>query len=275
MTSKLIQSVEQYWNDRPCNIRHSSSKIGTQKYFDEVEERKYFVEPHIPKFAEFDRWKGKNVLEIGCGIGTDTINFARAGAKVTAVDLSSKSLEIASQRAEVYNLSNQISFFRANAEDLSSFIEPKGYDLVYSFGVLHHTPNPQKAIEQIRDNFVKPGTTFKLMMYHRYASKVAWILLKEGKGRIWKLNELIAKYSEAQTGCPVTYTYSKKSLINLLGTSFHTEDVFVNHIFPYKISDYVQYQYNKSWYFKIIPSKIFRALEKRFGWHICITSTAK
>ena len=156
MTSKLIRSVEQYWNDRPCNIRHSSSEIGTRKYFDEVEERKYFVEPHIPKFAEFDRWKGKNVLEIGCGIGTDTINFARAGAKVTAVDLSSKSLEIASQRAEVYNLSNQISFFRANAEELSSFIEPKVYDLVYSFGVLHHTPNPQKAIEQIRDNFVKP-----------------------------------------------------------------------------------------------------------------------
>ena len=83
-----IQSVKDYWNARPCNVRHSTAEIGTEEYFDQVEARKYFVEPHIPGFAEFERWKGKNVLEIGCDIGPDTINFARAGATVVAVDLS-------------------------------------------------------------------------------------------------------------------------------------------------------------------------------------------
>src|SRR6266545_8344146 len=114
-----IAAVREYWNSRPCNIRHSTKPVGTREYFDEVEARKYMVESHIPRFADFERWKGKKVLEIGCGIGTDTINFARHGAQVTAVDLTEKSLEVARQRAKVFGLEDRIRFFQANAEKLS------------------------------------------------------------------------------------------------------------------------------------------------------------
>src|SRR2546426_3113023 len=133
-----IDRVQDYWNSRPCNIRHSTAPIGTKEYFDQVEARKYFVEYHIPGFAEFERWRGRKVLEIGCGIGTDTINFARAGAKVTAVELSEESLNVAKKRAEVFGFSNKIKFYIANAEELSKVIPIEKYDLVYSFGVVHH-----------------------------------------------------------------------------------------------------------------------------------------
>ena len=142
-----IKEVRDYWDARPCNIRHSKKEIGSKEYFDDVETRKYFVEPHIPGFAEFNKWKGKKVLEIGCGIGTDTINFARAGALVTAMDYSEESLKIAKKRAEVFNL--PIKFYHADAERLSEVIPVEKYDLVYSFGVIHHTPHPENAISEI------------------------------------------------------------------------------------------------------------------------------
>ena len=78
-----IDAVEAYWNARPCNVRHSPKPVGSREYFDEVEQRKHFVEYHIPGFAQFERWRGKRVLEVGCGIGTAAVNFARVAAPTT------------------------------------------------------------------------------------------------------------------------------------------------------------------------------------------------
>lgn len=265
-----VQQVKDYWNNRPCNIRHSLKPVGSREYFDEVEARKHFVEPHIPKFAEFERWQGKKVLEIGCGIGTAMINFARKGAQVTAVDLSDASLELAKQRADVYGLGDRVTFHQANAEELNQSVPIEPHDLVYSFGVIHHTPHPDRVIEQLR-RYVKPGSTVKIMVYYRYSWKVLWILLTYGKGQFWRMNELVARYSEAQEGCPVTYIYSKKEARELL-SGFEIVDMQVDHIFPYYIPDYKQYKYTKVWYFRWIPNPLFRWLEQQFGWHLCVTA---
>lgn len=264
-----IDAVKDYWNSRPCNIRHSTAEIGTEDYFNQVEARKYFVEPHIPGFAEFDRWRGLTVLEIGCGLGTDTINFARAGANVTAVDLSSESLALAKRRAEVFGLSDKIDFYEANAEQLSDYIPPQKFDLIYSFGVIHHSPNPGKIVEHIRQNFVHPESVVKIMVYYRYSWKVLMMLLEE-RGKFWRLDEIIARHSEAQTGCPITYSYTKKSAAELMGGGFSVEKVFVDHIFPYYIPKYVKYKYEMEWYFRFLPTPVFRWLERRLGWHLCL-----
>ena len=269
-----IDQVRDYWNRRPCNIRHSTRPPGSREYFDEVEQRKYFVEPHIPRFAEFARWRDKRVLEIGCGIGTDTMNFARNAASVTAVDLSERSLEMARKRAEVYGLTSRIRFFHGSAEQLDQIMPPETFDLIYSFGVIHHTPHPDRVLEQIR-KYVRPGSTAKIMVYHRHSWKVFWILMTYGKGRFWRLPEIVARHSEAETGCPVTYTYTKRELRKLLERHrFKVKQMQVEHIFPYRIRDYVEYRYVKEWYFRWMPELFFHALERRLGWHLCVTAEA-
>ena len=269
-----IERVKDFWDQRPCNIRHSQRPVGSREYFDEVEARKYFVEPHIPDFAEFDRWRGKRVLEIGCGIGTDTINFARAGASVTAVELSEASLEVARTRAEVYGLGDRIEFACGNAEHLSEFVPVEPYDLVYSFGVIHHTPHPEQVFRQVRD-YLHPESTVKVMVYHRRSWKVAQIVLREGKGRFWAVDELVSSHSEAQTGSPVTYTYSRRELGDLLRRNgLEPQELRVEHIFPYRVSDYVQYRYRRHWYFRAMPRRLFRWLESHAGWHLCATAKA-
>ena len=267
-----IEQVEEFWNRRPCNIRHSPRPVGTREYFDEVDLRRYLVEPHILRFAQFERWRGKRVLEIGCGIGTDTARFARAGAQVTAVDLSTRSIEIARQRMELYGVADRVRFFAGSAEDLTSVVPPETFDLIYSFGVIHHTPHPERVIEQLRQ-YMSPETTVKIMVYHRHSWKVAWILATYGRGQFWKLNQLVAQHSEAQTGCPITFTYTPREVRALL--SWHglrVSEMWVDHIFPYRISDYAKYRYVRNWYFRWMPPALFRALERRFGWHLCVTA---
>lgn len=271
---KSIADVRRYWDDRPCNIRHSPKPVGSREYFDEVEARKYIVEPHIPGFAEFTRWRGKRVLEVGCGIGTDSINFARAGAELTAVDLSGESLRIARQRATVMGVAHRIEFVQADAEELTSALSGTQHDLIYSFGVIHHTPRPGRALAEMRA-LAAPGGTLKVMIYHRHAWKVLWILVADGRGSFWNSEELIAKYSEAQTGCPITYSYSRsegRALIERNG--FRVQELSVDHIFPYRVRDYVEYRYVKEPYFRWMPEPLFRAFERRFGWHLLVTAEA-
>lgn len=268
--SVSINKVKGFWDQRPCNIRHSSSKVGTKKYFDEVEKRKYFIEPHIPKFAEFKKWKNNKVLEIGCGIGTDTINFARAGAFVSALELSEESLKIARKRAEVYHLEKRIKFYLGDAEELSKVMPIQKYDLIYSFGVIHHTPHPEKILSEIK-KYCHKKTVVKVMVYNKYSWKALWILFKYGRGKIWDFSKLIAQNSEAATGSPVSYVYSKRDIKKLF-KSFQIINISIDHVFPYRISDYVNYRYIKVWYFRYFPKSIFRWLETHFGWHLLITA---
>ena len=141
------------------------------------------------------------------------------------------------------------------------------YDLVYSFGVIHHTPHPEAVIAQVRQ-YMHRESLFKIMVYNKMSWKVLWIILKYGKGAFWKSDALIAQHSEAQTGCPVTYSYTAASLKNLL-QGLTVQKTFVDHIFPYSIPEYVRYEYKKVWYFGMLPDNIFRRLEQNFGWHLC------
>ena len=103
-SNEVKVQVREWWNARPCGSRVSDEEIGSKAFFEEVERHRYLQEYHIPKIANFQDWQGKEVLEIGCGLGTDLLQFARAGARVTGIDLTPRSVELTSRRFELYGV---------------------------------------------------------------------------------------------------------------------------------------------------------------------------
>lgn len=256
MKKVTLGEVRDFWNSRPCNIRHGLAPLGTREYFDQVEARKYMVEPHIPGFSEFERWNGKKVLEIGCGIGTAASSFAKAGAIYTGIELSEKSLEITKQRFEVLGLKGE--FYLGNAEELSQFLPAQKYDLIYSFGVIHHAPNPEKIIQQIRA-YMDKESELRIMLY----AKNSWknIMIESGLDQ-----------PEAQSGCPIAFTYTEEEVRELL-KGFKVKEIKQDHIFPYIVEKYVKYEYQLQPWFQSMPKEMFRALETMLGWHLLIKAS--
>lgn len=254
-----IKEVEDFWDSRPCNVKHSNLAIGTKEYFNEVEKRKYFVEPHIPHFAEFSAWSGKRVLEVGCGIGTDAINFARNGALYTGVELSSESLSLTKKRFEVFKFSGE--FVHADCENLVSELGSRKFDLIYSFGVLHHTPSIERALAQIKA-LSSDSTKLKLMLY----AKNSWkqFMIEGGLDQ-----------PEAQAGCPIANTYTHEEVRKILSDSgFKTISIKQKHIFTYRIPEYREFKYVKQPWFENMPQEVFSILENRLGWHLLIDAVS-
>jgi len=266
-----IEKIKEYWNNKPCNINHSSSEFGSQQYFDEIEKKKYFVEPHIKEFADFDKWKDKEVLELGCGIGTDSINFARAGAKLTIIELSDKSLEICKRRFEVYNL--KATFICGNIENISEYInDDNKFDLIYSFGVIHHTVEPKKVINNVY-NFLKEDGEFRFMVYSKISYKLFWLMMENNITDLSKGFKFICEQSEAQENCPMTYIYDFDDIKNdLLDDRFEIIKIWKDHIFTYDIPNYKNNIYIKDKYWKNIPNDEIEKMSKDLGWHTLIIS---
>jgi SAM-dependent methyltransferase len=247
----MIDQIKEYWNNQPCNINHSKKDFLSKEYFDEVEKKKYFVEYHIPKFAEFEKYKGKRVLEIGCGIGTDSVNFARHCNEYVGLELSDVSLDITKKRFEVYGLDG--TFYNINAEDDLSFLGQ--FDLIYSFGVIHHSPNPQKIIDNVY-KLLKPGGEFKFMVY------------AENSWKKFMIDSKLDQF-EAQSNCPCAFTYTFSDIQFMLN-KFKDIKIKQEHIFPYKIDKYKQNIYEKQDYFENMTDEMFKVLEKNLGWHLCV-----
>ena len=256
MTSDLLENIRAYWNTRPCNIKHSNKQIGTREYFDEVEQRRYFNEPHNYTFAEFAKWKNLKVLEIGCGIGTDAVNFARHGAIYTGLDISEQSIELAKQRFKVFDLSGR--FIQGNAETLDNVLKrDEKFDLIYSYGVIHHSPNPD-AIVNLLPKYLSDKSTVKVMLY----AKNSWknILISGG-----------LEQPEAQSNCPQAVTYTIDEVKNMF-RAFSSVEVSQDFIFKYNTEKYINKEYIVEPWFEAMSPKMFKLLEKHLGWHLLINA---
>ena len=156
-----IETVREYWEEHPCAVETGSAKQPLEYYL-EVEEFRYRNAPFIPEVARFDRFEGRRVLEIGCGLGTDGAQFARHGAEYTGVDLTEAAVQLARDNFAARGLSGEFS--SANAEALP--FEAGSFDHVWSFGVIHHTTNPRAIVEEIQ-RVLAPGGSATVMLYNR------------------------------------------------------------------------------------------------------------
>jgi ubiquinone/menaquinone biosynthesis C-methylase UbiE len=158
----LKKSVQSFWNAHPCGSKFAGEEPGTLAFFRAVEEHRYAAEPHIREMASFAEAAGKRVLEIGCGLGTDGAQFAQAGAEYVGMDLSAASVTLASANLRLRNL--PAGWLVSDAESLP--FADNTFDLVYSNGVLHHTPDLPAAVAEVR-RILRPNGRAIVMMYHK------------------------------------------------------------------------------------------------------------
>jgi len=161
-TLDLKRQIKQFWDDTPCGVKTTGVEPGSRAFFEQVEAFRYREEFHIPEVVDFASAAGKRVLEIGGGVGTDGRQFARHGAHYVDADLSTGSLALAKRGFELFGLRG--SFLNADAENLP--FRDAAFDIVYSHGVLHHTPDTARTIVEAY-RVLKPGGRAIVMLYAR------------------------------------------------------------------------------------------------------------
>lgn len=158
-----VSDVKDYWNLNPCQS-HLSHETDRREYFEEISRRRFCGrEWHVPIVAQFGAFEGKDVLEIGCGIGTDGMEFAKRGARYVGIDLAPSAIKLARERFALFNVEGR--FEVANAEERIPFGD-EAFDHIYSFGVIHHSPKTQAIVDEMY-RVLRPGGTFTVMVYNR------------------------------------------------------------------------------------------------------------
>jgi len=155
-------AVREYWNNKPCGSEFVEPQPGTRAYYEALEFVRYDLEPHILEVVPFAECRDLSVLEIGCGSGIDALQFVRHGARYTGIDLTPAAVDLTSRALDVFGFSGESHV--ADAEALP--FEDASFDLVYSHGVLHHTPDTQRAVDEVR-RVLRPGGRAIVMLYHR------------------------------------------------------------------------------------------------------------
>jgi SAM-dependent methyltransferase len=157
-------STPEFWSDYQPGFRFAHSPVGTKEFFDEVSAYRRALEPHIDGVVHFDQWGGLDVLEAGCGIGTDGARFAASGARYTGVDFSGTALSLATRRFQLHGLDGR--FLKSSLTDLP--FRDGSFDLVFSHGVIHHIRDVEAVVGEFR-RILRVGGTALVMVYHRHS----------------------------------------------------------------------------------------------------------
>jgi ubiquinone/menaquinone biosynthesis C-methylase UbiE len=163
LAQEKLRAREQ-WGQDPCGAEYEREhELGTREFFDAIERHRYLeYAPWMPRLMEFEKFRDARLLEVGCGMGTDLLQFSRGGARCVGIDLTPRSIEITQHRFKLYGANG--AFMISDGENLP--FRSESFDVVYSNGVLHHTPDTEGAIRELH-RVLKPGGVAKVMLYHR------------------------------------------------------------------------------------------------------------
>ena len=260
------QRAREQWTRDPAGAVYGRAhEFGTRDFFDEVERHRY--EEYAPWMRDvmgFDQFAGKRLLEVGCGMGTDLLQFASGGAKVTGVDLTPRSVQTSRHHLE---LCGQTGDFALNDAERLPFAD-ESFDVVYSNGVLHHTPDTAGAVREIH-RVLRPGGLARVMLYYRHSWNY-WveITLHRGllRGQLLRgktAADIMSRYVEVNEGegRPLVKVYSRRQARELF--SMFTE-----------VKTEVRQLTKGDFYFlgRLIPQSVLNMLGRRIGWNVIISA---
>jgi ubiquinone/menaquinone biosynthesis C-methylase UbiE len=254
------QEAIKQWTHDPCGIsRAKGLEIYSREFYEKVDESRYVeYAPWMKSTLEFEIFPGKKVLDVGFGMGTDLFQFASAGSIVSGIDLSPKHLEIAKKRFQLYNIDAELML--ADAENMP--FDNDTFDVVYSFGVIHHSPDIQKAINEIC-RVLKPDGRAIIGVYHKYSAYYLFSFLSRHFLRLGFLRESYRRslsrieHRKNSDACPLVRLYSRKKLLAMLRefSDVRIECVHLkrSHFGPFK---------------KLVTSHGLHKLKNRLGWYL-------
>jgi ubiquinone/menaquinone biosynthesis C-methylase UbiE len=264
LAEEKVRAREQ-WTQDPCGAVHGEHEFGTREFFDTVERHRYTeYGPWMPQLMGFDKFRGARLLEIGCGMGTDLLQFARGGACCTGIDLTPRSIEITRHRFRLYNEDG--AFMISDGEHLP--FRDESFDVVYSNGVLHHTPDTAGAIREVH-RVLRPGGTAKVMLYHRNSLNY-WgdIVLRRGVVRgdflrgqsVAEIMSRIVEFS-SHDARPLVKVYSRKEARDLFSL-FRDVRIDVEQLLRAELR----------FLSPLVSEAMLERLRKRIGWNVIVTA---
>lgn len=271
MNSELKSQVKDHWETETCGDRYATSESSTR--YLEIEESRYELIPWMKDYVNFPQGKDKRVLEVGLGNGTDAAQWAKHGAHYTGVDLTNAAVEKTRENLEFRELP-YLEIKTDDAEALS--FDDNTFDIVYSWGVIHHSPDTQQALSEIR-RVLKPGGKAIIMIYHSpcISDLILWARHGLLKGKPWRSTKYLLHHHLESPG---TKAYSRKEATELCENSgFSDFEVETT----YGQGDTLEMKFteeNNKPIFRLIqalyPSWIAKTrLGKRFGRCLLITAT--
>ena len=240
--------VREYWNGHIHDLDISSSVPGSKEFFADLDQYHFEKLHHLPRLIDFNAYRGKTVLDVGCGAGTDLARFAKGGAIVSGVDLSSSAIALARQNVAQQGLTADLR--EADGEKLP--FADDTFDLVFAHGVIQYTPDTQRIVDECR-RVVKPGGQAIFQVYNR----VSWL------NALSKLMKVPLEHEDA----PVLKKFSASEFRGLL--KGFSDVRIVEERFP------VKSRLHGGWkgtlfntFFVGTFNALPRSLVRRFGWHL-------